>query len=193
MKITKALKLTKWRAYLVFALYDHTASRPSGQPVIKAGIIGPKDEVTGVLAHLANNHAATISTYTDGKWLSFCRTYGTCSIRKIKLDGATYLGTIADKELVARVAYGDTRDELLEVAYDHFQKSSGIPLLREWMPHLWEMAIGSDAKCSVIGAEGEAYLLPRISPNNIEKAILENPRVFLGSAQTRLNLESMGV
>ncbi|EGY27070.1 hypothetical protein DA2_0666 [Desulfovibrio sp. A2] len=179
-------KLVRERAWLCQALYtrNDTVCR-----LIKAVYIGAKEAVLAVSTQMLMSSRVVLEV--EGlDWLYLMPGQNLQMLKTPALrPGTSYvLGGVYHAEALANVVVGASEMELFAQAAPLFKQALEFPIIDEWMPLLWRMAIreGWALELATVGIPGQAYHLALPSSETVAEHVLDQIYSFQDAASEAL-------
>jgi|GEM_PF-4340063 len=141
------------RAWLIQAIYQETG--PDNY-LFKALWVGAKECVKAVNAALSGFRDHLL--LEDGLELGI-KSYREKRFIFQRVDNNYFVGGVIVPDDLKNVVAGTRKEQLLDQAFQIFSREAPYPLLREWMPRLWEACVDEDRifPLQKLGLEGEVY------------------------------------
>lgn len=162
-------KIQQEHAYLVQAMYQAAGDC---NLLYKALWIGAKESVRALNAKIAgvsdlvleDGTEFTIQHYKEKRFL-FQR-----------LDANYFIGGIIVKDDMQNVVAGTKKQELLDQAFQILTRNCPYPLLREWMPGIWQSCLESETifPIETFGLDMKAYYVCLPETSAIEQMLMSN-------------------
>ncbi|MBU1248739.1 MAG: hypothetical protein KKB70_08575 [Proteobacteria bacterium] len=178
------MKIQNTKAWVIQAIYD-----PGSEILFKGLWVGVKEEVESVKGKLAGL-GSPLSV--DGEEIPILRRpYGRIGMPIKRIPGSPYfMGGMNAVEELPNIIIGDNDDELCTQAFDIMQRQSSIPLLRSWMPVLWnDLLTRADVvPLATYGFDKKVFHVKLPSTQNWEKIIMANMPELIRLAETEIKV-----
>ena len=175
-------KIQDEHAYLVQAIYQAAGNC---NILYKALWIGAKESVRALTAKIAvvsnlvleDGTEFTIEHYKEKRFLLQ------------RLDANYFIGGIIVKDDIKNVVAGTQKQELLDQAFQILTRNCPYPLLREWMPGIWQSCLESETifPIETIGLDMKAYYVCMPEASAIEQMLMSNIEELRQQALRLLN------